>query len=1156
MSERAVWPYVFTLRVFELVEAYRSGAIKEITVIAGARGDVGIPVALRWLTVPELGIPRRPFEVYRRPRLPVPAAVVRTLVTGPITLTGPTVDLPFPPTSGDLIYLASITATPTAGQALEVTAYDLYGNAIPGQQYTVTSGPAPTLVGPGMAGLRVAGVGTVNAVYGVSSDDYANLPDWQLTQVVGLPTLPGQTGAAYDSVIPQGYAPAHLDGYAAAVQRLEIATLARGTPPPTGNPAVPLPPWPASSPGGYLNSIRSAGNLLPMITACLASSVDSDPSRMQSLYTETVTVDGVKQANLPGATADPTRPSTVGIPVISMTMLGVGADCDSATALGYGTVDLPPQNDQSAAAGPRPPGAAVPAPTTSAPSPFAASGLAGGYDYLVTAPFVLPFGPELSLAALSQAAPGVEPVTGLGGSVSSMHAVLSRDSTAQVAATLTWQPSADPQGYALLASRRPSSSAFLNAPRSAGVGGFDPYLGLAPAVPDPNLPPDEQLPAFSDAAGQLPVDGTTATTYLVAGIDVFGQWSAWSEAAFTLSAAPVTQPGLKGASLVPGALPSSGQVIQADLVVEVLWDWTDRSPGVLQVTGEFVAPGTGLGPAYLSGLAMGNTGPIGPPLLLTWDYAGQDPATVAPDAILPAIDASHAGTVELLTDASGVAAGQVMQYRVTITGLALDFSSADEVDLALYVTATEQIRPGEWSDPQIAGQPGYLGQVARALNPFPPVLSFTPPAISWTALPDAYNRARGMLEWTSDPSAAGYLMWESTEGALLQLLSPGSPDPDPAASLVTRGATLKALVAANYEQALQSFSRLNTDPIQGSRTEIELPGSSSTLYAYMISAVSSQGVEAPRGPQIAVFGVPERLVPGQPRLVLRQQPIGSAGIQVIGLAVETGVVPAGYSVLRVRSATLAQEAGLMGPPKILPTDPGWQSYTDTPLHGGTTASGQSVLDGGATASWYPYYYRVIAIGPDDPANGKHSGQSLPSGVQSAYCLPPDPPLLTAEPLAQGYGAALLVSTADLPIPASPLAPSLVELLQAGPDPQNPGRTVQQTVLSAAPDAITEGTLALPRPIWWPPVPSLLGPPHVRPAEAGPRAAGEPAPGIVPAPPLRPPPPPFLGPALARSAPGATGTWTLYVLVPYGAADVNTYTVRLTDPLGRQSAVTF
>ena len=1139
MSSRFVWPYVFMLRTSQLVEAYRSGATRSLAAVkplaaAASLQSLGIPTALRWLTVPELGIPRRPFNVYRRPRGRIPATVVRELVPAPVTLSGPAIDLAFPPSSGGLVYLAGVTLTPAAGQALSVTAYDLYGNDLPSQTYS-TGTPASTLLtGPGMAGIRASGVGTIGPVAGVTQDDYANLPDWQLTQVVGLPTKKSQFGPHYDSAEPQGYVTPSLQGYAAAELRLLIAHLLRGTPPPTGDPQFPLPAWPTSSPPAYLANLASAGNLLSMIGDCLAASVDSDPARMQSLYTESVSLDGIKQANMPGATADPSRPSTAELPVVGVTMMGVSTDSDAATALGYGTIDFP---GLAVTKGTKTAGTAAEetaAHTATAETPaalaqhavaFAAASVGiTGYDYMVTAPYVLPFGFELTLAALAQPASPVEEPAGFGASLAQMHAVLGRDSTAQVAVELSWQPAANPQGYALLASRKPFSSTVLNAARPASVGGYDPFVGLPPATPDPSLPADEQLPNFKDAAGELPSDGTATTRYLAAGIDVFGLWSPWSEADIDLSAAPITQPGLRNVSFTLGETPDTGTVVSGELVVEVIWDWTDRSPGVVRITGDFVTPGTGLGPAYLSGLAMSNAGPVGPPLLLTWDYGTADPTTVAPDVTLPAIDGAHTGTVELITDVSGVSGNQVMQYRITIEDVSLDFAAADELDLALYATATERIRPGEWSDAQIPTAPGYIGRIVKALNPFPPPVEFTPPSISWTALPDAYNRARGVLEWTSDPAAAGYMVWESTEGALLQLLSPGSPDPDPTASLLTRGATLKSLVAANYEASLQSFSRLNTDPITGSRTEIELPGNSATLYAYMISAVSGQGVEAPRPPQIAVFGVPQRMVPGQPRLVLRELPAGSSGIQVIGLAVETGVVPAGFRVLRVRSQALADEAGLMGPPKIAENDPGWSAYTEAPLRGGTTAHGQSIVDTGAAPSWHPYYYRIVAVGPDDPANGMYRGESRASAVQSAYCLPPDPPQLTVESNTEGSGAALVVAAVDLPIPASPLASSLVELLHAEPDPAHPGRTLQRPVLTSAPEDIDEGVLHLPTHLHLPP---WL---HV--------------------------PPPFLGPALARSAPDSGGSWTLYVLVPYGSGDTGPYSIRVTDPLKRQSTTTF
>ena len=173
-----------------------------------------------------------------------------------------------------------------------------------------------------------------------------------------------------------------------------------------------------------------------------------------------------------------------------------------------------------------------------------------------------------------------------------------------------------------------------------------------------------------------------------------------------------------------------------------------------------------------------------------------------------------------------------MRYRVDIKGIKLDFSAVNEIDFALYATATESIRPGQFSD---ATDPvmKFVGKIAKAFDPLPPVVHFAPPSISWTALPDANGMARGILAVDRDPKATGYYVWEATESALLHLLQPpNTPDPPPKTPLVTRGATLKSLINTNQDKSLQAFARLNKDPITGSRTEIKLPAAASTLYVY------------------------------------------------------------------------------------------------------------------------------------------------------------------------------------------------------------------------------------------------------------------------------------------------------------------------------------
>jgi hypothetical protein len=179
--------------------------------------------------------------------------------------------------------------------------------------------------------------------------------------------------------------------------------------------------------------------------------------------------------------------------------------------------------------------------------------------------------------------------------------------------------------------------------------------------------------------------------------------------------------------------------------------------------------------------------------------------------------------------------------------------------------------------------------------------------------------------------------------------------------------------------------------------------------------------------------------------------------------------------------------------------------------------GKSVLDAAAITSWYPYYYRATAVGAQDLANGLYSGESAYSSTQAGYILPAHEPLIasfhvTVVPFRH---VALLKLTTDLPAAAaSPVGPALVELLRLVPG-SPPGQLVLSLLHSSPPDQIPIGVIA-PPPINFP-----VGP--VR---------------------------------FARTAPDANEHWTLSMLIPYTSTDAGTFIVRLTDPLARQSTVSF
>src|SRR5260370_42605261 len=85
-----------------------------------------------------------------------------------------------------------------------------------------------------------------------------------------------------------------------------------------------------------------------MIERCLKQSVDSDPAKQQSAYVETITVPGIKQSNVPGASANPAQTSQAALPIVGVAMLAASTDSYAAVALGYGTVDIPPRQQTAA----------------------------------------------------------------------------------------------------------------------------------------------------------------------------------------------------------------------------------------------------------------------------------------------------------------------------------------------------------------------------------------------------------------------------------------------------------------------------------------------------------------------------------------------------------------------------------------------------------------------------------------------------------------------------------------------------------------------------------------------------------------------------------------------------------------------------------------
>jgi hypothetical protein len=182
------------------------------------------------------------------------------------------------------------------------------------------------------------------------------------------------------------------------------------------------------------------------------------------------------------------------------------------------------------------------------------------------------------------------------------------------------------------------------------------------------------------------------------------------------------------------------------------------------------------------------------------------------------------------------------------------------------------------------------------------------------------------------------------------------------------------------------------------------------------------------------------------------------GIDVIVIP-GAGKAASGFRVHRVHNPNITSEVGLMGPPKILPTGPGWVDRDVGSLDGSVNRA-RAVFDAVAP-SWYPYFYRIVALGAQDLSNGEYAGESLASALQSAVVPPATPPLLESVSVAASNASNQIISfRTDLPVRASPLGAATIVVARLAPSPD--GRSMQRTPLVSvkASDVVQGASLAL------------------------------------------------------------------------------------------------
>ena len=563
---------------------------------------------------------------------------------------------------------------------------------------------------------------------------------------------------------------------------------------------------------------------------------------------------------------------------------------------------------------------------------------------------------------------------------------------------------------------------------------------------------------FVDLFRTQPLVGTRTDTYLAAATDVFGRWSTWNTVTQIAAPDPPAVPHILDVQFELNPAAATGRKIPARLRVDFLWDFQDRSPSKVEFRGAFagVSLGTATAPAGFQHIP---NGPPGSAIIVTIPATG--PLTVT----------GGGSAVQLPAQADD---GESRRYRLTVTGLTADFTAATRLGYVVAARASEAVNPALFSD----FSPIFLTQTRDPLPAGVPPLA---PQIHWAALPDAAGTARAHITFAPAASAAGYVVYEAREAAVR---TAAGLNASTEGNLETRAA--EVFLAAENPAARDTFTRVNTTLLPAPEAEVELPGTSTSFFVFKVSAMSAEQVESALS-QAVLVAVPQRITPGPPSVRALSDQSGKVDVTVVS---GPGAAPAGIALFRVNAINPPPDVNSMGPAVFGPDSPAWQQ-----------SGGVFRLTDPVVPSWRRYFYRAVAVGPDDPDHGRRSGRSAAAGPVEVF-VPPQTP------------------------------PDLADLVQT----VSPHNLVQVTFRSSADTSR-----------------SPLGPHHLRVSTIN-LATGVPVehtqaeadlPDIAP---LTSPPPEAPGQIL-RGTRDAAGRFLYEVFVPKGDTDLR---VRLTDPAGRGS----
>jgi hypothetical protein len=947
-------------------------------------------VQLRWMLSAALGLPTEPFKVWSR--LHVQAAVEKPLAIQKVQLIffGGYTLVTWP--QGSMSHVSVDVSAPAGGTVAAFAAAPMLSNVV--ATAALPNGVSTArLAAEIIDGLLVSPGVTVNAARGIGPGELSQTEGWQLIEIVGLPVRLSEWGGVGQHGTAQGLVGSFVDAPKAAVQRLT-----RGAPPVGwgakigGTVAAPV--WKAPDFKDLVDEVNA--ELLPRLRAIVAAfppnlhasrQVDIPLPPPENSAGDQMAVDG----------------STARVSPLATLLMGASSDPFLSLVLGFGTA-YPPQ---TAASDQRMLDYMITA--------HWEKGLNGGSDPVDFAAIIPAPGPAL---------PPPPPADLTADDLGDLRP-LSTDGKWRASVRVSWDRPPD------LALFRTASFGLARAgitPVEAAVALMEPRPsgGVRPlAINNAADPPDPEAWRLHAIDRELPINsnpGNRLVRYGAAVQDIYGQWTPWLAVNRSLAQPDLEQVRIVSATLRP-TVPVSDSICPTTLAIEFLWDWRIRRPLSIRFVGRLFAAadhGSPPPPASLvlpAGLER-SLGGAGAALVVT--FAADTPS--APGTTIVGLDPTGETRV-----AFGAAQGsETRRYRLTLSGLSLNFALSPHIGLVLWARGQERIPPqrvSAWSTNPT---------VTSASDPRPPVVPVD--HVTLASLPDASGESHARISWTPQPGAVGYFIYEAAETTIL--LAHGRAEPTPDLTLDDRLATLQTLFNTNSTR--RSFTRLISTLLQGTSKDVTLPRGSTNIHLYLVLGVSAGQVESawPTGPAAAdsliAIAAPRIMVPAPPMLEVDRfldeavtPPVFKARIRV---TTRPGPRPKRIDLHRVRVDDAAKELDTMGPPiaRIASSGGGWivtQAVDDSGASFIQTVQGNDAPPG----SWRRVWYRAAAWTEQDDTRGGLPGRSPASTAAWVVIPPPNPP--SVSPLGVGGGAApaeiLLQWSSPAPLKKTPLGPHTI-----------------------------------------------------------------------------------------------------------------------------------